>query len=293
MTASPEFHLFLPQMRMTLDQIVEKARAAEASGFTGIALMDHMAPPGAEAHASYDAIVTATWLASRTSVLTISHLVLCDSFRHPAILAKQAVTLDHASGGRFELGIGWGSVTGEMERFGIGSTKSSERVERLAETLEVVRALWRGEPVTFDGAHHRLDEAVQQPTPTRDIPLIIGGAGPRTIELVADHATWWNCPIYALDRFDDLRPRTGDTRASIQHLVGFVPDASQRDEVESSTRKRFGHMGEGVVIGDGAEMLEHHRSLHARGVERFYVWLSDFAQPSTLEAFGDQVISRI
>lgn len=293
MTTSTEFHLYLPQMRMTLDQIVDKARVAESSGFDGIALMDHMAPPGAEGHSSHDAIVTAAWLAAHTTTLTIGHLVLCDSFRHPAILAKQAVTLDHASSGRFELGIGWGSVTAEMEQFGIGSTENRVRVERLAETLEVVRSLWQGDSVTFDGDHHQLKDALQQPRPTRQIPVVIGGAGPRTLKVTAQHATWWNCPIYALDRFDQLRPQTGESRPSIQHMLGFVTDASRRTEIESTTRQRFGHMGDGVVIGDGAEMVEYYRVLRAQGVERFYVWFSDFARPSTLEAFGNEVISRL
>lgn len=290
---APEFHLFLPQMRMTLDEIVERARTAEASGFAGIALMDHLAPPLAERHGTYDAIVTATWLAARTTTLTIGHLVLCDAFRHPAVLAKQAVTLDHASQGRFELGIGWGSVPAEIERFGVGDTDAGRRVARLDESLQVIRALWQGEPVTFHGAHHRLDGALQQPTPSRPIPVVIGGAGPRTLDLVARHATWWNCPVYALDRFDELRRHTEDSRASIQQMVGFVPDEARRAEVESLAQRRFGGMGGGLVVGDGDELGEHHRRLHARGVERFYVWFADFAPPSTLEAFGARVIAGL
>jgi alkanesulfonate monooxygenase SsuD/methylene tetrahydromethanopterin reductase-like flavin-dependent oxidoreductase (luciferase family) len=293
MSSTAEFHLFLPQMRLSMDALVEKAKVAEASGFTGIALMDHLAPPLAEGHHYHDAMVTAGWVAASTRSLRVSHLVLCDSFRHPAILAKQAVTLDHASGGRFELGIGWGSVPAELERFGIGSTDARERVERLGETLQVVRALWSGEPVSFSGKYHRIVEAQQQPTPLGEIPIVIGGAGPRTLEVVADHATWWNCPIYAFDRFDELRPRTGSSRASIQHMVGFVPQSSRREEIESLTTRRFGHMGAGVVIGDGPEMVEHHRDLQDRGVERFYVWFSDFAEPSTLESFGTQVIAEL
>ena len=152
-------HLFLPQMRMSLEAMVSKAQAAEAAGFDGVALMDHLAPPLADDQPMWDAMVTATWLAAHTSTLTISHLVLCDAFRHPAVLARQAVSLDHASGGRFELGIGWGSVPTELATFGVGSTEPRERVDRLAETLQVVRALWTGEPVDFDGTYHQLRAA--------------------------------------------------------------------------------------------------------------------------------------
>src|SRR6516162_8001557 len=119
-----EFWLFLPQMRMTMEELVGRARAAEASGFGGIAGMDHLVPPGAEGWPMFEAMITSAWLAAHTERLGVGSLVLCDSFRHPAVLAREAVSIDHASGGRFELGIGWGSVPDELERFGIGSTKA-------------------------------------------------------------------------------------------------------------------------------------------------------------------------
>lgn len=95
----PEFFLYLPQMRMDVEAIGERASAAEGSGFTGIAFMDHMVPPLAETSPMLEAMTLATWVAARTTDLVVSHLVLCDAFRHPAVLARQAVTLDHASGG--------------------------------------------------------------------------------------------------------------------------------------------------------------------------------------------------
>src|ERR1700693_947889 len=116
-----EFWVFLPQMRLTMEQLVERARAAEAAGFEGLAGMDHLAPPGAEAQPMFDAMVTNTWLAGHTQRLRVGSLVLCDSFRHPAVLAREAVSLDHASEGRFDLGIGWGSVADELRAFGLRS----------------------------------------------------------------------------------------------------------------------------------------------------------------------------
>lgn len=292
MSTTPQFHLFLPQMRLGFDALVERARAAEAAGFDGIALMDHLAPPMAEDQDMYDAMVTATWLAACTTDLVIGHLVLCDSFRHPAVLAKQAVSLDHASGGRFELGIGWGSVTQELERFGVGSVDAPHRVARLRETLTAIQALWSGEVVDFEGEHHRITGGQQRPRPLGTIPIVVGGAGPRTLALVAEHANWWNCPIYALDRFDELRARVGSARASIQEMLGFVADPADRAEIEATAHRRFGYMGDGLVVGDGDEVVARYRELHERGVERVYVWFTDFAEPETLTAFGDQVIAR-
>src|SRR4051812_43106776 len=194
-----EFHLFLPQMRLTIAQLVERARAAEAAGFTGLALMDHLMPPAALDQPMYEAMTTATWLAAKTERLVLGHLVLCDAMRHPAVLARQAVTLDHASGGRFELGIGWGSVPEELESFGVADPSARPRVARLAESLEIMRRLWSGERVDFAGEFFRITGAEQQPVPLGTIPVVIGGAGPRTMELVAKHADWWNVPSTDLD----------------------------------------------------------------------------------------------
>src|SRR5664279_588891 len=149
-----QFHVFLPQMRMSFDNIITRARAAEAAGFGGIAGMDHLAPPLAEHTPMYSSMVTNTWIAAHTERLTISSLVLCDSFRLPAVLANEAVSIDHASGGRYELGIGWGSVPTEFTVYGVGSTEPRRRVARLRESLEVMTRLWAGESVDYDGAFH-------------------------------------------------------------------------------------------------------------------------------------------
>jgi alkanesulfonate monooxygenase SsuD/methylene tetrahydromethanopterin reductase-like flavin-dependent oxidoreductase (luciferase family) len=288
---SPEFHLFLPQMRMDLDVIVERARAAERAGFAGIALMDHLAPPMAENHAMHDAIVTAAWIAAHTRTLTIGHLVLCDAFRHPSVLAKQVVALDHASAGRFELGIGWGSVPAEFDTFGIGTTSARARVERLGETLEVLQRLWTGQVVSYEGEYHQLRDAQQLPTPTREIPIVIGGSGPRTIELVARHASWWNLPIHQLDRFDELHAQVGTARTSLQYRVGFVPHESERAGIMEQINRRFA--GNGLVVGTAPELVDRFRADHVKGIERIYCWFTDFAKPETLEAFGADVIAEL
>jgi alkanesulfonate monooxygenase SsuD/methylene tetrahydromethanopterin reductase-like flavin-dependent oxidoreductase (luciferase family) len=288
-----QFHLFLPQMRMTMETIVERAVAAEAAGFGGIAFMDHLAPPNAEGHPMFDAMATAGWVAANTSRLTVGHLVLCDPFRHPAVLAKDAVTLDHASGGRFELGIGSGSVAAELTRFGVDV--DGRRVERLAETLEVLELLWSGETVDYDGVFHHLRGAQQLPAPTRKIPILIGGGGPRTMELVARHADWWNLPGNIADRLSELRPAAGTARASLQTIVGFIPDEAHREEVTVMAKRRFGWAASGsaFAVGTAPELVEHFSTLAQSGVERFYTWFTDFAAPETIAAFGADVIGAV
>jgi alkanesulfonate monooxygenase SsuD/methylene tetrahydromethanopterin reductase-like flavin-dependent oxidoreductase (luciferase family) len=290
---APEFHLFLPQMRMGLDAIVERARAAEAGRFGGMALIDHLSPPGVPGQPMYDAIITATWLAARTEHLKLGHLVLCDAFRHPAILAQQGVAIDHASGGRFELGIGWGSVPAELETFGVGDTVAAARVRRLAETLDVVKALWAGETVDYHGEFHHIRGGSQRPLPLTRIPILIGGAGARTMPLVAAHADWWNLPIYALDRLEALKQHSGKARTSLQLMVAYVHTEAERAEVGALATRRFATMGAGPLVASAGELIDHFSSLYERGVERFYVWFADFANPETLAAFGDDVIGAM
>lgn len=286
-----EFTLFLPQMRMTFDQLVERARAAEAAGFVGISGMDHLAPPMAEDQPMFEAMVTNAWLAAHTERLTVGSLVLCDAFRHPAVLAQQCVSLDHMSGGRFELGIGWGSVPTEFDVFGVGSTEARDRVERLRETLEVLRAIWAGETVDFDGEFHHLQAARQGPRPLAHIPIVIGGVGPKTLRLVREHADWWNVHVGHVDRVPELRDQVGDARVSVQKMVSLVPDEASRARVTELTRKRFGYSS--PVVGTAPEIVDYFAGLRDHGVERTYAWFCDFAEPETLAAFGADVIGAL
>lgn len=293
-----QFVLFLPQMRLTAAAIVERARVAEAAGFHGIAFMDHLEPPLAERQPMFEAFSVATWVAAHTTTLHVSHLVLCDAFRHPAVLARQAASLQAMSAGRFELGIGSGSWPDEFARFGIQPDSARDRTTRLGETLAVLRALWSngtsdgipGESFSYEGSHHRLAAAVQRPLPDPPIPIVIGGTGPRTMDLVATYAQWWNLPVHRLDRLDALRASAGDARISIQQMIGFVADPAQRDAVEGVARSRFGYQRD-LLVGDRHQVLARVEELRAQGVERFYVWFTDFADPRTLEAFGVDVIN--
>ncbi len=286
-----EFNLFLPQMRLSFDQLVARARAAEAAGFAGITGMDHLVPPQAEDQPMFEAVVTTTWLAAHTERISVGSLVLCDAFRLPAVLARQAVSIDHASGGRYELGIGWGSVRDEFTTFGVGSTEPRERVDRLRETLEVVRALWAGEVVDYDGRYHRLRGARQAPLPLGRIPIVIGGIGRKTLALVRDFGDWWNVHVGHLGKVEELRPQVGDARVSIQQMVAFVGREGDRAAIAAQANRRFGHSR--PVVGTGAELADHYGRLAEQGVERVYTWFCDFAPPETLAEFGDSVIAPL
>jgi alkanesulfonate monooxygenase SsuD/methylene tetrahydromethanopterin reductase-like flavin-dependent oxidoreductase (luciferase family) len=276
-----EWYLFLPQVRVPVADIVERARHAEASGFTGIAFIDHLEAPGLPDESIWEAMSVATWVAAKTERLRIGHLVLCDAFRHPAVLAKQAVTLSEASGGRFELGLGSGSWPAEFTRFDVGQQDPVARVKQLESHLDVIGQYWG-----------RGDNAIrsQSPLPTHPIPLILGGTGRRMMELVRRYADWWNIPANHIDRLAELAPAAGSARVSIQQMIGFVRKDSDPAKVREVSARRFGNLGSGLVCGDADELSGHFSDLSGQGVERFYVWFADFAAPESLHEFGETVI---
>ena len=287
-----EFHLYLPQMRLRPEALRSRAEAAEAAGFTGLAVMDHLFPPGAADQPMYEALTTVTWLAAVTERLRLGHLVLCDSFRHPAVLARQAVTLDHLSGGRFELGIGSGSRPGELAAYGFPAATGAERVERLAETLALLQGFWSGEAVHHRGSNFTVDGVRQLPTPLGHLPIVIGGTGPKTMALVAEYADWWNVPMHQTDRLEAARPQAGGARISVQLLITLIADEARRDEVEALAMRRFGAMSAaGHLMGTADELRPRLRALEQSGVERIYTWFTDFAAPETLATFGREVIT--
>ncbi|MEO6469448.1 MAG: LLM class flavin-dependent oxidoreductase [Acidimicrobiia bacterium] len=248
---TPWFGLFLPQLRMTFPTILERTRAAEAAGFDSVWLMDHLAAPMAPEVDSFEGWTTAAALAARTSTIRIGHLVTCDPFRHPALLAKMAATVDSISDGRLELGIGWGSVPAELDTYGIGVAPARERAGRMRESLEVIDLMFSGERFDYHGEHHTLTGAIGRPVPvqTPRPPIHIGGAGPRlTMPIVRDHADWWNCPSYAIDRLAELRPLAGTARISTQHPIALARET-------------------------------------ASGVEGFVLQFTDFGRPETVEHF--------
>ncbi|MCV7380469.1 NADP oxidoreductase [Mycobacterium alsense] len=275
-----EWYLFLPQLRLSAADIAERARHAEASGFEGMAFIDHLEAPGLRDENIWEAMGIATWVAAKTERLRVGHLVLCDAFRHPAVLAKQAVTLSDASNGRFDLGLGAGSWPAEFTRFDVGQQDPKARVEQLGRHLDLIRQYWG------DGA----DENAQAPRRSHPIPLVLGGTGPRMMELVRRHADWWNVPANQLEKLPRLAPAAGTARVSVQQMVGFVRAGADPGAVREVSTRRFGNLGSGLVCGDAQELVGHFSGLAAQGVERFYVWFADFAAPDSLHEFGDSVI---
>jgi alkanesulfonate monooxygenase SsuD/methylene tetrahydromethanopterin reductase-like flavin-dependent oxidoreductase (luciferase family) len=290
----PRFGLFLPQIRMPFDRLVERTLAAEAASFDSVWFIDHLWASGAEEMELLDGWTVASAVAARTATIRIGHLVLCDTFRHPAVLAKMAATLDVVSGGRFELGLGWGSTMDEFDAFGIEPRDAASRAARLGETLEVLRRLFTGERVSFTGEFFRLDGAVARPVPLQDpLPVHLGGAGQqRTLPLVREYATGWNCPSYAVDRLAELRPLAGDVEVSVQHPVALVASESERVEVQAVAARRFAGWG-GLLVGTPDEVAAALGAEARLGVDRFIVQLWDFGRPESIDWFARDVVPAV
>lgn len=291
---TPTFGLFIPQMRMGYPTIIERVLTAENAGFDAVWLMDHLAPPALPDADCLEAWTLATAVATRTSRMRVGHMVLCDGLRHPALLAKMAATLDVVSEGRLDLGLGWGSVASELERFGFGTASAAQRRERLAETLTLLRLLWSGEEIDFAGRHFTLKGAQQRPVPVQArLPIHVGGSGARTIDLAREHADWWNCPAPDVDRFADLSRQVGTgVRKSVQRIVGLAPSPGTRDAVAETARRRFGSWG-GLVTGTPDEVAAVLRADRAAGAEGFVIGFSDFGDVATLALFARAVIPAV
>ena len=292
--STPWFGLYLPQLRMGFDRILERTLAAEAAGFDSVWLMDHFAAPLTPDVDTFEGWTIATALAARTTTIRIGHLVLCDPFRHPVVTAKTAATFDVVSSGRLELGIGWGSVPAELKTYGFGPDPAPVRAAKLRETLEILQLMFAGDMFDYDGTYFTLSGATGRPVPVQQpLPIHIGGGGPKlTMPLVRDFAHWWNCPGYALDRLDELRPLAGNARISVQHPIGLAPTANDRDATREQVERRFGSWG-AVITGTADEVADALAREVKAGVEGFVCQFSDFGTVETIQRFMREVVPSV
>jgi F420-dependent oxidoreductase-like protein len=179
---------------MTWEKTLERWRLFERLGFESAWDCDHYVQPSRPDGPYFEGWTLLAALAARTDRIRVGVLVSCNTFRHPALLAKEAVTVDHVSGGRLELGLGAGWYRPEHAMYGLEFPEPRELVDRFEEAVQIVDLLLTNERVTYEGRHYQLRDAdfrpgpVQRPRP----PLTIGAHGPRMLRIVARHANAWN-----------------------------------------------------------------------------------------------------
>jgi len=190
------FGLDVAQQRMEFDELVERVRLAEDLGYDGAWGFDHFEPMYGEGPGNcFEGMTTLAALATATSRIRLGLLVTGITYRHPSVLAAQALTVDHASHGRLELALGAAWHEAEHRQLGIEFPPTGARFDRLADALEMVKLLFSGEVVSFEGRHYRLDGAQLRPTPLQrpHPPIWIGGSGrTRTLPLAARWADVWH-----------------------------------------------------------------------------------------------------
>jgi F420-dependent oxidoreductase-like protein len=171
-------------------------RIADEAGFDHLWAFDHFNPIFSDVAGDvFEGMTLLAAMAEATSRVRIGLMVAGNTYRHPAVLAKMATTIDHLSGGRLEFGLGASGAEIEHAMLGIPFYTAGERIRRLGEALTVCRKLWTEERASFDGRYYTLTDAISNPKPLQrpHPPIWVGGAGEKlTLRVVAEHADVWN-----------------------------------------------------------------------------------------------------
>ncbi len=280
---------------------------AEALGYDWVSLFDHLRPPiFGPAGPCFDGPTVLSALATSTTRVRCALMVSPVVWRHPALTASIAATLDHVSGGRFELGVGVGGSDLAFAQYGIEQPALGIRFQQLDEACHVVRLLLNGGPADYAGRHFHLRGAHLSPRPLqRRVPLVLGGAGPRgTLPLVARHADTWNCALMpaqqyarAVDVLTELCDAAGravdDIRRSMTFRAVIRPDrAAAQDARDRLLANAHGHgpdLPEYLSFGSAQECLDRLAPYVDLGVRDFLLGLRPPVDRASMEAFAEQV----
>jgi probable F420-dependent oxidoreductase len=285
------------------ERLASSARRAEGLGFDSVWVSDHFfyalsrLGGGPDLHGSAEPLTSLAGLAVATERVRLGTLVLGAGFRHPAIVAKSAATIDLLSGGRLDLGVGAGWYEDEYRAFGYDFGTTGKRFEVLEETVEVLALLFgEGEPVTWEGRHFRLEAAFNHPRPAQKggPPIWIGGkGGPRLLRLVARRGRGWNTVwVWTPEDYaararalDEACEREGRDPGSVQRSLGLytLVGEDQRD-LESRFRglqrwtpgdalagERPAEWGRDKLVGTVDHVLERLARFAELGVEEMIV----------------------
>jgi len=294
------------------------AAACEKHGVGTLFRSDHyLSVDDRRERGSLDAWATIAALAASTERLRLGTLVSPATFRHPAVLAKMAVTADHISGGRVELGIGAGWWEREHEAYGIDLPEPGPRLDALEEQMELIHRYWEEGPFNYEGRHYRAQNLDALPRPMQEprLPLILGGkGGPRSLRLAAALADEYNTVMSTAAEIADVRkrldqaceaadrdPRTLPLSMMTGWLVGS-DEAELRDRASRLAQwKGEGDDGEAflaglresTIKGTTEEAIEQLRELERAGLDRIMGQHLLHRDLDAIQLMGEEVIPAL
>ncbi|MFQ5665392.1 MAG: TIGR03560 family F420-dependent LLM class oxidoreductase [Candidatus Binatia bacterium] len=301
-----KFGLFAPQVGVPFTIVKERAQLADRLGYHSIWFVDHMWSRGLPEADHLEAWTLMAATAAVTEHLGIGTLVLCNSYRNPALLAKMAASLDNVSAGRLLLGLGAGWMDEEYRAYGYQFPSARIRIEQLEEALTVIKLLFTEQRASFQGKYYALDGAVNNPKPIQKPhpPILIGGAGERRLlRVVAEYADIWNCPNNAAEQLEHklavLRRHCeiiGRDPAEIEVSEQCVVVLGRNDK-ELRSKMQFAKRALGGVFdidktalrGTPSQLVDAIETRSRQGVTLFTMLFGDLNQPETLELFAEQV----
>ncbi len=280
------------QEDVTWEDWLALAAACEENGVGTMFRSDHyLSVDDRRERGSLDAWGTIAALGAVTEKLRLGTMVSPATFRHPSVLAKLAVTADHVSGGRVEVGIGAGWWEREHELYGFELPEIGPRMEALEEQMQIVRGHWGAGPFEFDGERYSVRELDARPKPVqRPLPLILGAkGGPRTLRMAARWADEYNTVMSTAEEIADLRKRLDEacekegrdpTSLPLSMMTGWLVGADRDDLIDRASRlsewKGEGSDGaafvaaqrESTILGTVEEAIEQLRELEEAGLTR-------------------------
>jgi F420-dependent oxidoreductase-like protein len=299
------------QENMTWERFFKIAETVEVLGFDSLFRSDHLTALEGYPHRSSLALwPSLTALALRTKRLRFGPMVCSMTFRHPVMVAKMAAAVDELSGGRLDLGLGAGWHQGEHQMFGIDYPRYLTRLAMLDEGAQVIKALWSGQPFSFQGEFYQLDMAETHPQPAQTDPVIImGGKGEKTLKIVAKHATEWNCSYVGVEVFrqksnelDRNCQKIGRDPATVRRslMIPFVIGHDERAIQQRIDAHRATFSGlpsthtewlaAGFLGGSPGQMIDQMSAFVEAGIERFMLQHNDLDNLASLATLADEVL---
>ncbi len=294
-----EFGLALTQFTDRWQNLEGDARLAEEVGLDSVWLADHLLRPGVPDGFIFEAWSALSYVAGITERLRIGHLVNCVSFRNPGLLAKMAATLDVASGGRLDLGLGAGWNQPEYDAFGYEFPSPGDRRRYFVEYLDALLLLFGGGPVTYEGKYVSLSNAYCLPRPLQSPhpPIVVGTGGKMMRAIAGAKADVWNCPASLLPQLESARSVVMEAaagrpvRTTVQIPVAVGRDQAEADVARELASTNLAWMGDLSLIGisgtidEAAKQVERYRDM---GVDGFTALLpGSRMRPALIEAYGE------